>query len=103
MKPEWAKLKDSLKDNLFVEIEESSPIKDEQIKTLEELTNGISIEHKGYPTILKIQNGTPTYYTNERSEKQMADFFTNKEKHIGGFNKGKIITSLKKSRSRSRM
>jgi|AntAceMinimDraft_6_1070360.scaffolds.fasta_scaffold00066_14 thiol-disulfide isomerase/thioredoxin len=89
LKPEWANLKDSLQDIQFVEIEESSPIKDEQINILEKITNGISIQNNGYPTIFKVQNGTPIYYNGPRTMDNMRDFFTKEQTQIGGFNRSK--------------
>ena len=102
LKPEWAKLKESLQDYHFVEIEDSSPIKQEQFRTLEQLTNGTPIEHNGYPTILKIQDGTPSYYNGERGVDNMSHFFTNENRQVGGFIREKVRDSLKKRTSISR-
>ena len=94
MKPEWQHVKDELSKRVnMIEIEDSDFDKDAKIMNIENnKMNGTPIEIMGYPTLLKIENGSPDYYTGDRVASSMSNWINNRQiiKHIGGYKKGSI-------------
>ena len=92
MKPEWQHVKDELSKRVnMIEIEDSDADKDIQIMNIENnKMNGTPLEIMGYPTLLKIENGSPDYYTGDRVASSMSNWINNKHinKFMGGYKKG---------------
>ena len=106
MKPEWQHVKDELSKRVnMIEIEDSDADKDIQIMNIENnKMNGTPIEIMGYPTLLKIENGSPDYYTGDRVASSMSNWINNKHinKFMGGYKKGSIKRKSIKRKSISK-
>jgi len=87
LKPEWEKLKNHLKDNKnisFHEVESEDSDKEHRLNEFSKKTKrGEKISIRGFPMILRFENGEMTEYNGERSAGKLAKWVT-KHKLSGG-------------------
>lgn len=105
LKPAWEQMKKNIMNNYngqfsIVEIEADQPDKLEKLTKLEQMIGGQQIDASGYPTIIKLAGGNVDYYGGNREVQDMFNWATGQhnEKHIGGFQRDKLLHKLSRSR-----
>jgi len=96
--PEWKKMKESLKSNKNVsihEIESEDSDKESRLEEFGKKAGGEKISIRGFPMILRFENGEMTEYKGERTADKLAKWAT-KHKLSGGKRKSKRSKTARK-------
>jgi len=97
--PEWNKMKDLLKDNKNVavhEIEAGDANKEQKLDDFSKKHNrGEKVSVKGFPTIVRFENGEMTEFRGQRTAQELAKWAA-KQKLSGGKKKSKRVRRKKR-------
>jgi thiol-disulfide isomerase/thioredoxin len=102
LKPEWDKMKEELKSNENIsihEIESADKDKDSKLDEFSKKAGGEKISVRGFPMILKFENGKMTEYTGERSADKLAKWAQG-DKSGGGKRRSRRVLSKKRKAKR---